>query len=235
MGDIGFGTTAGGNTILDPHGSYAGFMPKIEKRGNEYFVEDNRGYGPFKGKMHKVSESMAKMQARKASMGMTRYLMPNMSLASKKDYGGLTIEQIPMGPSSTQPKVTISRPMNIGEYNTLAAQAYQEKYGKPFEGYETTGGWDGGNPVVDASRPQVAIRSGMPIDVQGFAASIQARTGLSGEDALKRASHIIGNQFYRHGVKQGYYEPGTYQKQGLKYNIMGTGTAGPRGPRGRNR
>lgn len=221
LGDIGFGVTGEGKTILDPYGSYAGFMPKIEKRDGDYYVEDNRGYGPFKGKMHKVSEAMAKNTARIASMGMKRYLMPNPDLAKTYTSGGLTVNTVPMGPSSYISQASINVPTNLADYNKAASEIYQQRTGQPFGGYTPDTNLSAGvAPTLDATRPQSAFKAGMPIDLQGFASSIQARTGMDSEKALQRAKNIVGGMFYREGVRKGYYEPGTYIRQGSKYNIV---------------
>lgn len=221
LGDIGLGTTAEGKTILDPYGSYAGFMPKIEQRDGQFYVEDNRGYGPFKGKMHKVSPAMAKMQARKASMGMTRYLMPNPDLAKTYTSGSVTVNTIPMGPSSYQSQLSINAPTSLADYNKAASEIYQQRTGQPFGGYTPDTNLSAGiAPTLDSSRPFSAFKAGMPIDLQGYASFIQARTGMDPAKALQRAKNQIGGMFYREGVKKGYYEPGTYMRVGSRYNIV---------------
>lgn len=220
-GDIGFGLTPEGNTIVDSNGSWAGFTPKIEKRDGKFYVQDNRGYGPFKGKMHEVSPAMAKMQARKAAMGMTRYLMPNPNperFAQTTTAGGVTGSMMPSyvtgGGTIWNPQFSFSGALTPSSYNEWAT-AFQTQRNPNFDPMSKAGSQTVTSNYEISSRPELALRMGMPINRMAVAEDIARRRGTDiDESALKRADWRIGNQLYRQNVRGGYAEPGTYAKQG---------------------
>lgn len=220
LGDIGFGVTGEGKTILDPYGSYAGFMPKIEKRDGKFYVQDNRGYGPFAGKMHEVPEAMAKMQARKASMGMTRFLMPNPNpeqFAQTTTAGGITGTMMPSyvtgGGRIHNPQFSFSGALTPKSYNEWAT-AFQTQRDPNFDPMSKAGSEIVSSNYEISAQPHYALRLGMPINRDAFADKIKARTGMSDEDAQFRADWVIGNQLYRKNVAGGFAKPGTYARQG---------------------
>jgi hypothetical protein len=208
--DIGFGTTPAGKTILDENGSWAGFIPRIEKRSDGWYVEDRRGYGPNKGKMHKVSESMAEHTARRAAMGQLRYLMPHPNpekFVKTITAGGLTGTMTPSvvtgGGTIRNPQFKFSDEVNARNYNEWA-KAYQKSTGTwqdPDKGLYGTGvsgnerwQWTGDNidsaPNVAVS-PRTATAMGVPINRDLVAAYIARNRGQPTAMDYKRADRQI--------------------------------------------
>lgn len=220
-GDIGFGLTPEGKTILDSNGSYGGFMPKIEKRDGKYYVEDNRGYGPFKGKMHEVSESMAANRARIASMGMMRYLMPHPNpeqFGATIEAGGITGSMTPSyvtgGGTVWNPQFKFSGALTPSNYNQWA-MAYQTSRNPNFDPLSKAGSETVTSNYDISANPALALRKGMPINIQATAEEIARRRGTAvDQSAIDRAEWIAGNQLYRKNVEGGYAQPGTYARQG---------------------
>lgn len=220
-GDIGFGLTPGGNTIVDSNGSYSGFIPKIENRDGQWYVEDNRGYGPFKGKMHKVSPEMAKMQQRKAAMGMTRYLMPHPNpeqFAQTTTAGGITGTMTPSyvtgGGTIWNPQFSFTGALTPKSYNEWAT-AFQTQRDPNFDPMSKAGSETVTSNYDISKNPAIALRMGMPINRMAVAEDIARRRGTGiDEDVLRRADWRIGSQLYRKNVAGGFAEPGTYARQG---------------------
>jgi len=220
-GSTGFGLTPEGKPIVDSYGSFAGFMPKIEKRDGKFYVEDNRGYGSFKGKTHEVPESMAKMQARKASMGMTRFLMPNPNpeqFAQTTAAGGITGSMMPEyvtgGGTIHNPQFSFSGALTPKSYNELAT-AFQTQQNPNFDPMSKDGSEIVTSNYDISANPGLALRMGMPINRMAVAEDIARRRGTGiDESVLRRADWRIGSQLYRKNVAGGFAEPGTYARQG---------------------
>jgi hypothetical protein len=221
LGDIGFGKTAEGKTILDPYGSYAGFMPKIEQRDGKFYVQDNRGYGSFKGKMHEVSEAMARNTARIASMGMKRYLMPHPNpeqFGQTTTAGGVTGSMMPEyvtgGGTINNPQFTFSGKLTPSSYNEWAT-AFQTQRNPNFDPLSKAGSETVTSNYDISANPALALRMGMPINRQAVAEEIARRRGTGVDaSALQRADVRIGNQIFQKNVRGGHSAPGNYLRGG---------------------
>lgn len=204
---------------------YENWKPQVQQTGKDtYLIQDRRipwengGYGT--PRMREVSGRTAEIFLDRINKGQYQPIVPNPSLAKTFSSGGLTVNTIPMGPNSYLSKGSVTSPMSLSEYNKAAADIYQQKYGKPFTGYTPDTNLAAGMaPTLDATRPHGAFASGMPIDIQGYTDFLTKRLG-DPKLAAKRANVQIGGMLYREGVKQGYYEPGTYLHQGQQYNIL---------------
>lgn len=213
------------NAWFDAKKAYENWKPQVQQTGDgTYLIQDRRipwengGYGT--PRMREVSGRTAQIFLDRIGRGQYQPIVPNPSLAKTFSSGGLTVNTIPMGPSSYLSKGSITSPMSLSEYNKAAADLYQQMHGKPFTGYTPDTNLAAGlAPTLDATRPHSAFAAGMPIDIQGYTDFLTKRLG-NPELAAKRANIQIGGMLYREGVRQGYYEPGTYLHQGQQYKLL---------------
>lgn len=209
-------------------GGYANWKPKVVALGDDtYSIQDRRipwtGSGFGTPRMHTKSGVSAKHLLNLIGSGNYKPIVPNPSLAKTFTSGNFTVNTIPTGgPSGYIQQYKSTGPMTLAQYNEAAKDVYQQMHGKPFGGYTPdTNAAIGLPPTLDASRPIHAIQAGMPVDLEGFTQYLAKRHPSWGpEGAAERAKRIIGGKLYREGVKQGYYEPGTYAHQGAKYRIV---------------
>jgi hypothetical protein len=134
--------------------------------------------------------------------------------------GNLQIDYQSLGGNSVLPKATITGPTSFSDYNAAAKSLYEQTYGKPWGGFQSETG-HGFNRRYPSSVAMSNLQAGLPVDLNQMVTDTMKRTGMSAEDAQKRVNTRVGGYLYQQGVKQGYYEPGTYLRQGQKYNIMG--------------
>jgi hypothetical protein len=208
-------------TATSPSDVAYGFTPSIQKQSGKFYVEDNRAYGPFKGRMHEVPEAMAQMQARKAAMGMTRYLTPNANpeqfsktIEADGVTGTMTPSYVLGGGTVVNPQFKYSGPLNLENYNQFAT-ALQTSRDPNFDPTSRAASPTTTSNYDISANPGLAMRMGMPISAEATAAEIARRRGTPvDESAMKRAEWRIGNQLYRKNVAGGYAEPGTYARQG---------------------